>query len=721
LSLEGRLHPFNIWFLRPGSEKSLEGKVKARERIADAVAGEIARLLESGRGGVARIGEEPLSARHMAVLVRTNKEAALMQETLRSLGIPSVRHQTGNVFETREAVDLRRLLAAIAEPRNSGILRAALSTDLMGMHGEDLARLEYDPDEWEVIVDRFQTYNRLWHETGFIPMMHRVLSEHRIVPFTVSMPDGERRATNLLHLMELLQQASSGRRAPEALIKWLSEHIEGGTGEQDEHLVRLESDKEAVTLVTIHKSKGLEYPVVFCPFSWADSLARKDQALTFHDPARGFELVVDIGEKWNPLNQVLAQEELLAENLRLLYVALTRARAACYLVWGSIAGTGTSAPAWLFHRPDPLPETDVVSALDERCRSLIPRRLEEEVHEAAAGAAGNIGVLPLPEDHAHPLRPLENVSEALSLRNFTGRIDREWQVASFSSLVLGARSAPESPDYDEAGPGAVVFEEEETASPPFVDIFSFPRGARAGSFLHELLEHTDFTAVNKPETVETVRSQCAFHGFDPQWADAVTDMLKNLVSTTLSPDLPGFTLSDVRPEDRINEMEFLFPITRITPELLAGVFRAGPAGIPPRLPETIGRLEFSPVRGFMKGFVDMVFHREGCFYLVDWKSNFLGEKIEDYRRDRLEPAMESGYYHLQYHLYTLALDRYLALRIPEYRYSEHFGGVFYLFLRGIRRESGPDYGIFRDRPPEETIKALRACMFERRPEQGVAR
>jgi exodeoxyribonuclease V beta subunit len=712
------LHPFTLWFLRPKGERCVEGRGDARRRIADAVAGEITRLIESGRRNAAWIGDERLSERHIAVLVRTNEEAALMQETLRRLGIPSVRHQTGNVFETLEAKDLRRLLAAVVEPRDFGLLRAALSTDLLGMHGEDLVRLEGDSDAWEEILNVFHGYNRLWREHGFIRMMRRLLSERRIVSRMVSMPGGERSAMNLLHLSELLQQASRERRTPEVLLKWLSERMEVGTGEE-EHLIRLESDKEAVTLITIHKSKGLEYPVVFCPFCWGDSTVKKGQQLTFHDPADEFQLVVDIGETWDPLHLSLAEKEMLAENLRLLYVALTRARISCYLVWGSIRNTGTSAPAWLFHRPDPPPETNVVEALEERCRALSPGMMEEEVRQATAGALESIEILPLPDDRVDPLASGEKITKDLSLRRFTGRIDGEWRIASFSSLALGARSAPESPDHDEIGPEAAFVEE--PVPVPFDDILSFPRGARAGSFLHELLEHTNFKDVDKPETIDLVRSKCEVYGFDPKWTDAVMGMLHNLVSTSLSADLPGFTLSELGPENRLNELEFLFPMARMTPDLLSGAFQLGQKGIPVWMAETIGRLQFPPSRGFMKGFIDMVFQKGDRFYLVDWKSNFLGERIEDYRRERVDRAMETGFYGLQYHIYTLALDRYLALRIPNYRYRDHFGGVFYIFLRGVRREAGPDHGIFRDRPSEETIEALRECMLNRNSEPRMRR
>jgi exodeoxyribonuclease V beta subunit len=360
----------------------------------------------------------------------------------------------------------------------------------------------------------------------------------------------------------------------------------------------------------------------------------------------------------------------------------------------------------------------VVEALKKRCGTLSPDGMEEEVRQAAAGAPGRIEVLPLPDGGSVPLVSGEKPAEELRSRDFTGHIDREWRIASFSSLVLGARSTPEGPDHDDTDPGGALVEEPAPKPVPFHDILSFPRGARAGSFLHDLLEHTNFKDVGTPETVDLIRGTCHLHGFNPAWTDAVSGMLQDLVSTSLSPDLPGFTLSEVGPENRLNELEFLFPMARVTPDLLAGVFRPPRSGLPQWVPETIGRLEFPPAKGFMKGFIDMVFQREDRFYLVDWKSNFLGGEIENYHRDRLDRAMETGYYTLQYHIYALALDRYLALRIPDYRYGDHFGGVFYIFLRGVRQDAGPDYGIFRDRPSEETIKALRECLLDRTPGQG---
>ncbi len=713
------LPPFNLWFLRPGEAETTVPRGKARTRIAEAVAGEIARLLDSGRRGLTRVDGVPLAEKHLAVLVRTNNEAALMQESLGALKIPSVRHQAGDVFKTREALELRRLIISLAEPKNRRLVPAALSTDIMGFRGEDLFSLKQDAGATADIVEKFNDYNALWHEQGFVRMFRHLLSRQHIISRLMSLPDGERRVTNLLHLTELLQQASYTRKLPETLIKWLTDRIESDTGEQEEHLLRLEKDLDAVTIVTIHKSKGLEYPVVFCPFCWGDSLIKENQpALVFHDPDHDFELVADISEKWSNRNLALAGEECLAENLRLLYVALTRARISCYLVWGKINKTETSAPAWLFHAPNPPPETDTLRKLAERCRSLTSEQLEGEVREAAAASGGNIEVSILTGDGGRPFGSPEKPAETLKAREFNGRIDTEWRVSSFSSLAHGSLSTPEVPDHDEISAESPVSGEPQPYEEPvpFADLFSFPRGTTAGTFFHDLLERVDFTVAHEAETADVVAAACGDYGFDLMWAEAVTEMLRNLVSTPLDPDTPALTLSGVGGEDRINELEFLFPLARTSPGTLYTFFSETEGPESGKIPGTAGRLQFSPVWGYMKGFMDMVFHREGRFYLVDWKSNFLGEKIEDYSSDALGKAMDAGLYRLQYHIYVLALDRYLALRLPGYRYSEHFGGVFYVFLRGINGAKDPFYGIFRDKPAEKTVAGLRSLLLDKAPE-----
>ena len=234
-------------------------------------------------------------------------------------------------------------------------------------------------------------------------------------------------------------------------------------------------------------------------------------------------------------------------------------------------------------------------------------------------------------------------------------------------------------------------------------IFAFPRGTAPGTCLHKVFEGIDFTqpdGVMEPFVAETLRT----HGFDPrEFAPGVCEAIRRTLSVPMDPKRPDFTLSRVTRDDRLNELEFYFPVKPFTPALLAGGFRqfAGAPGFAARLE----RLEFKPSQGYIKGFIDLVFRFDGRFYIVDWKSNWLGNRAEDYDPVRMAQEMSEKLYPLQYHLYAVALHQYLALRLPGYDYEQHFGGVFYLFIRGID-SARPELGVHRDRPASKLIEKL---------------
>ncbi|HIE03008.1 MAG TPA: exodeoxyribonuclease V subunit beta, partial [Thiotrichaceae bacterium] len=240
------------------------------------------------------------------------------------------------------------------------------------------------------------------------------------------------------------------------------------------------------------------------------------------------------------------------------------------------------------------------------------------------------------------------------------------------------------------------------------DIFNFPRGKRAGTFMHALFEHLDFS---QPDP-EVIRNQIEHFGYDvEQWEAVISTLVESVLSTPLEPQQQNFTLSSINRSKRLNELEFYYPVAPITAQGLHQVFaEAGHSGV--ILPVEEGhRLTFSPVRGFMKGYIDMIFEYEGRYYLVDYKSNMLGSKTNDYEYSKLNAVMRREAYVLQYHLYAVALHRYLSVRLPDYRYETHFGGVYYLFLRGIQADSGTDYGIYRDKPTAALIEELSAYLF----------
>ncbi|MCP4666078.1 MAG: exodeoxyribonuclease V subunit beta [Deltaproteobacteria bacterium] len=723
LKVNGGAGPcLHLWFLEADKLTKPSRpitKTLAREIIPKAVAAEIARLLALAGKGRALLGERPLREEDMAVLVRTNAEARLMQQALSALRIPGVLYNTGNLFDTPEARDMERVLAGIAEPNHERGLKAALTTHMLGVTGEDLYGLMEDEGGWETWLLKFRMYHDLWETRGFMRMFRRLLKEEKVLPRLMSLPDGERRSTNLLHLSEVLHQRAVEKRCAMAdILKWLSEQRDKNGPDQEEHLLRLESDEKAVKLVTIHKSKGLEYPIVFCPFTWHGSRIKDlKKAFTFHNEAEDMRPTLDLGSGEMDKNRIAAEKEILAENLRLLYVALTRARNRCYLVWGRFHEAETSAPAYLFHPPPSRGPGSPVDAAGKRFKKLQDKEMLAQLHTLVERAGGAIGLSPMPLGGAVNYEPLLEKRAHLACRVFSGNIDQGWGVSSFSSLLSGRPHVHEWPDRDETDPAVEDSKEDledEAVTPgPDVSIFSFPKGTRAGTFLHDVLEHLDFHAKDQAAMEGLVAEKLAGYGFESHWLDAVCEMINKVLSLPLAPESQDLNFAAIPNEDRLNELEFYFPLKPISPETLAKIFEGDETGpYATGLPETIGRLRFAPIRGFMRGFMDLVFTWQNRFYLVDWKSNFLGDRPEDYGPEAMARAMIKDCYVLQYHLYTLALDQYLTLRLPGYQYERHFGGVFYVFLRGVDPRMGPDYGIFRDLPSPQLMDRLRDGLIQ---------
>ncbi|MBW1887003.1 MAG: exodeoxyribonuclease V subunit beta, partial [Deltaproteobacteria bacterium] len=714
--------PLQLWFLAAGrvteSGKKIT-KTQARELIPRAVAAEISRLLSLGKNGLAVLGERALREGDIAVLVRRNIEARLMQEALSALQIPSVLYSTGNLFDSHEALEVGRVLAGIVEPKSETLLKAALATDIMGVRGEELDALMRDEPGWERWLIRFMRYHDMWNEGGFIRMFRYLILREDVLTRLMGFPDGERRNTNLLHLMEVLHQISIEKKlSMTGLLKWLTEQRDATTPRLEEYQLRLESDENAVNLITIHKSKGLEYPVVFCPFTWDGSRIKGQKTVfTFHDKADDMRLTLDLGSQEINENRVLAEKEQLAENLRLLYVALTRAKSRCYLVWGRFNEAETSALAYLLHHPESFKDNDFLTATGEKFLRLNDKDVLTEINHIVEKADPTIRLSDMPLEEGEEYISPQRRKLTLTCRRFSGHIDRQWRVSSFSSLVSDKVHRAEMADrdvirrvdgHDQRNFKDFVVEEEPSG------IFSFPKGAKAGIFLHDLFENLDFMEKDRSETENLVAAKLEEHGFDPTWQETLCRMIRKVLSIPLDPENRHFTLSQIKNEDRLNELEFYFPLKRISPKSVKRVMTKYLHPESPRgFPERIGRLDFSPVRGFMKGFMDMVFRFEGRFYLVDWKSNFLGRRVEDYDRESLAAAMEEEFYILQYHLYTVALDQYLHVRLPGYNYDKHFGGVYYLFLRGIDPDKGVDFGVYRDKPSGELINELCSHLIDR--------
>ncbi len=713
--------PFQLWFvarekyITKGETEQIK-KDTANSLAAEITAAEIAKLLDMARKGNVLIGKAPLQAKDLAVLVRKNREARLMQKTLAALGIVSIVHSAESLFGSHEAEEVERLLWALAEPTKERRLKAAMATDILGVDGESLDRMVEDEALWQEWLLVFRHYHEMWLEHGFIRMFRSLLAAQRVRERLLAFPDGERRLTNVLHLAEVLHRAIIERRlGMVASVSYLSKKISMHDDKDDEHLLRLESDRECVRIVTVHKAKGLEYPVVFCPFVWGGIPKKQGSKKTktlapaiFHDAADSTRLVVDLGSSQYSRHQEIAFKEELAESLRLFYVALTRASSCCYMIWGAFKGCESSAPSYLFHQEkDAVPEQTVQSTV-ARVKGLTDDEMVADLLRLVNSSGDSIALKKI-KDVPLISRRRDSVGEVvhLSCPDFSGSIVDNWRITSFSSMVQGRRYA-DSPDYDALDGAAEILEGGE--QPPKgnrQNIFSFPKGARAGTFMHDLLEHLDFSNYYYSKHKELIREKLTTHGFDPSWHSIIDTMLDNVIHTPLIHDDADFTLSAIQSGQRMSELEFYFPVAPVNPNALQSIFHRYPRTQKDQaFADELGEIRFRKVGGFMKGFVDLVFAFKGRYYVIDWKSNFLGDTHEDYSHKQMQRVMQKKLYFLQYHIYVVAVHQYLMTRIKDYSYEKYFGGVFYLFLRGIDKDKGPEFGVFHDVPDKRLIAEL---------------
>ncbi|MCE4063318.1 exodeoxyribonuclease V subunit beta [Pandoraea sputorum] len=714
---------FTVWWL-PDADEPLP-KDEAQQACARATAAEVARLLAGASRGEVLVGDEPLAPGDIAVIVQTHRQGALMKSMLAEHAVGSVELTQDSVFASEEAETLLRVLRAVEAPGDVRALRAALATELFGLDATALYRMQTsDASDAEAIawIERLQRYRQLWTDRGFSAMWRTLMRELGIAARLVAQSGGERRLTNFMHLAELAQARWAEQPGMPALLRWLASQRNASGGEEAQ--LRLESDQNLVQIVTVHKSKGLEYGVVFCPFLWDGSVRDGGglEGLEYHDGATAVIDFTDAAGKGSPAAAALRQEQS-AEQARLLYVALTRAVYRCYLAAGIYssrrsvkeacggmlnwlaAGQGTTFDVWIASTID----------ADERVESI------RSAWKALVG--GPLDVVPLPVGDAldGDTRVLHDAAPELTTRASTRALREAWRIGSFSGLLAGMHTGPQlgggqlsapertRPDYDaqaNAGPTFALPPEGDDTWPPADDILRFPRGPAAGESLHRVFELADFQsrAQWSHAVSRALRERPPGRGAEQNdtWRAMMTNMLSDTLATPLR---PGMQLADVSLAERLTEMEFTYPADAVSLDALRGLLRQ--FGYPD-LP-----LDATVLRGYLKGFIDLVFRHSGQWWILDWKSNYLGTAPENYGGDGLREAMAEHGYHLQYLLYTLALHRYLRRRLRDYDYDRDMGGSLYLFVRGVRPDwasahlAGDEVpGVFFDKPSREMVDAL---------------
>ncbi|HHQ6624555.1 exodeoxyribonuclease V subunit beta [Serratia fonticola] len=677
---QNKPQPAMQFWLQPGDGAGVSDYQQLMARLC---AAQIRDWLSAGQAGEAWLvkGEQRrhVQASDITILVRSRAEAALVRDALSALAIPSVYlSNRDSVFDTPEAKDLLWLLQAVLAPEQERTLRCALATGLLGLDALTLDGLNHNESAWDDLVNEFDEYRSHWLRRGVLPMLREVMAKRHLAENLLASPGGERRLTDVMHLGELLQEATAQLDGEHALVRWLAQQIAQPNRQSDNQQLRLESDRHLVQVITIHKSKGLEFDLVWLPFV---GNFRQQQQVLYHD-RQTFKALLDLNA--NEESVAWAEEERLAEDLRLLYVALTRSVYHCSIgIAPLFLGTRKKQGDTDLHR-------SALGYLVQAGQAGDAAYLQNCLQQLATQGIA-LSLVDAPGEQSW--QPQMAAAAELTARQFPRRMQDFWRVTSYTGLQQHGSSRMQELlprlDVDAVGEG-------DTATPPALTPHTFPRGAAPGTFLHSLFEELDFT---QPLDEQWLLAQLQQQGLEEHWLPVLSGWMQVLLNAPLNSS--GVALSALPAGARQAELQFYLPIGGLlqAQQLDELVKRYDPlsAGCP--------ALDFQQVQGMLKGFIDLVFCWQGKYYLLDYKSNWLGEDSSAYTQEAMARAMAEHRYDLQYQLYTLALHRYLGHRLADYDYQRHFGGVIYLFLRGVDAEHEGN-GIFACRPEFALVEGM---------------
>ena len=675
------LAPMMLWQLGQSESKSgFWSAGKAAEQISVAVINEVVALLADGYS--LQPANRPLLAKDIAILVRTNAQARDYQAALRAAGVPSVLNNTESVFSSQEASDLYTLLQAVAHPGDSGLLKQALTLNWFALDGAMLYQVINDELALDAWLSRFAAYYQLWQKAGLMAMMQQLLAQEAIRPKLATGSLAERRLTNIHQLIELLQQAAVDEHLGlNKTLDWLRTAMTQ-VSSSDAQQLRLESDEDAVKIVTMHRSKGLEYSVVFCPCLWQRSDRLKAEKSLIQCHVAG-QMIVDLGSEDFEQHRALALEEELAEDCRMFYVALTRAKYRCYLVWAdqrSESHANESAMAWLL---------ELAEQGFEGQQALLQGLVDAKPLSFAYQCLETAEV---------PMRVWQHelaVSMPLAARLRKRSLYTRWQMSSYTALsALSQFDAPEWPEDKAREPQLIAAEPEAILANA---VISLPRGTVTGNVVHDLLENCSFSDLAELKDISVAQDKaCQRYGLNLEQPEQLAILLQAVVSTPLSEHDSSFCLMNLDANKCLKEMPFYLAMQTMDVSQINVILKDT---------AVYQSLDSKVMCGYLTGFIDLICEHQGRYYLMDYKTT----SLPDYQPEQLAQAMYTHTYGLQYWLYTVVLHRYLQQRVPDYDYERHFGGVRYLFVRAMNPELAMS-GVYQDRPAVAKVKAL-ASLF----------
>lgn len=726
------------------------GWAEAQQELAQRTAGQITELLTGAKEGQVSVAGRDLTAKDCCVLVRDRNEADAIKQALTAQGVDSVFLARKSVFASQTALDLYAVLQALGEPGNDRLMRSALASELFSYDALELDQLFSHELHWQQLVEQFVHWQLQWQRHGLMMAVNLLLRHFDLAEKLVEhYGDGQRRLTDLRHLIELLQVQSQLMPGQSQLLHWFKARIAEPDHNNEGQQIRLETEQNLVQIITQHTSKGLEFPLVFIPFA---SRFRAVKEAIYHDSKQG--LVIDFLSDEKHL--ALADHERLAEDIRLLYVALTRAVHYCFVgIWNN-AHPQRKQQSQLLQTA----LGRVLFKADAQVSDhLIAQRLttlQQSLHIAYSPFS--------PLDATHPDKTSHSIAAPIKqhqldqtasldwqVANLSQPVKRQWRLTSYSAISSQQRhhefvapgfdegqdktnlpdiaanqqspTAADIPDNTLAAPGtradsAVQADplkdsgEQDLAEQRIIkpaenlgenlleslNQFTFNRGPQAGSFLHGVLENIDFQHAAQLPKVITQQGQ--WYGIDEMWYPALHHWLADVLQApfTSEAEMASLCLAQLGKAQVLVEMEFHLPLHAVQAQQFNQLLNRFQ-------PQRQHNYLFEQLNGMLKGYIDLTFVFDGKFYVADYKSNHLGSNIQDYTAKALEQGMSEHDYHLQAILYTLALHRWLGTKLADYRYDTHMGGAYYLFLRGMS-SAAPGSGVFHVRPPQGLIENL---------------
>ncbi|OCQ22467.1 exodeoxyribonuclease V subunit beta [Pseudoalteromonas luteoviolacea] len=659
LSIEGEAESV-LRFCVYGNEGETASKAHAYPVLADIFANKVATLLAKSKQGLACIGDSPVKAADICVLVRDRAEARVMKQALKACGISAVYLARDSVFGQPIARALSQFLQVLHGPYDEAALRGVLAAPLFSLDYEQIFTLSQDEVQWQSYLDLFAELKQIWYRSGAMAMLEKLLVHNQLADtWQRCGHEVERWLTDYRHLAELLQHKQIELEGTQRVLRWLS--IQCSELTLDGAQLRLESDANLVKIVTMHASKGLEYPIVYMPFATG---YREPNETVYHS---NNTLVVDL--EADQAAQEKAAKERLAEDIRLLYVALTRAVHFCELGMYNLP-LGRSKKLGIN-------QTSLGFALFANTQFKDAREWHDALHAICDANVAMSAEIVNEAELSHFQSDEDEKAGELSVKTQPAQIECDWRTTSFSQLsYLSHHDERPSGALDEHHELDLPTLKKTTVKSPY----TFVKGAKAGSCLHEIYEQIDFTSAHSPLSSdklplqESVTACLEKYQLDQAWLESVCHWVEHSLSTPLSP-CGELSLSVLKPQDCLVEMEFFLPLKKLQASRLNKV-----------VSEITGQpsfLRFEDVQGMLKGFIDLIFRWQDKYYILDYKSNYLGDKADDYDDENLQSAMSSHQYHLQYLIYTVALHRLLKYRLKNYQPQTHLGGVFYLFLRAL--------------------------------------